>query len=85
MPPLLAVEAGVDRADGGPPRAKAAQGLHGLLRQIPPPRPGFPSQSLHVGAMPPVRGGAPSFSPNTITVAAVFAAVCEGYLGMMPH
>jgi len=25
------------------------------------------------------------FSPNTITAAAVFAAVCEGYLGMMPH
>jgi len=25
------------------------------------------------------------FSPNAITVAAVFAAVCEGYLGMMPH
>jgi len=25
------------------------------------------------------------FSPNAITVAAVFAAVCEGYLGMIPH
>ena len=25
------------------------------------------------------------FSPNAITAAAVFAAVCEGYLGMMPH
>jgi len=25
------------------------------------------------------------FSPNTIAAAAVFAAVCEGYLGMMPH
>ena len=25
------------------------------------------------------------FSPNAITVAADFAAVCEGYLGMMPH
>ena len=25
------------------------------------------------------------FSPNAITVAAVFAAVCDGYLGMMPH
>jgi len=25
------------------------------------------------------------FSPNAITVAAVFATVCEGYLGMMPH
>jgi len=25
------------------------------------------------------------FSPNAITVAAVFAAVCEGYLGMMSH
>jgi len=25
------------------------------------------------------------FSPNAITIAAVFAAVCEGYLGMMPH
>jgi len=25
------------------------------------------------------------FSPNAITVTAVFAAVCEGYLGMMPH
>jgi len=25
------------------------------------------------------------FSSNTITAAAVFAAVCEGYLGMMPH
>ena len=25
------------------------------------------------------------FSPNAITVAAVFAAVCEGFLGMMPH
>ena len=25
------------------------------------------------------------FSPNAITVAAVFAAVCEGYLGVMPH
>jgi len=25
------------------------------------------------------------FSPNAITVAVVFAAVCEGYLGMMPH
>jgi len=25
------------------------------------------------------------FSPNAIIVAAVFAAVCEGYLGMMPH
>jgi len=25
------------------------------------------------------------FSPNAITVVAVFAAVCEGYLGMMPH
>jgi len=25
------------------------------------------------------------FSLNAITVAAVFAAVCEGYLGMMPH
>jgi len=25
------------------------------------------------------------FSPNAITTAAVFAAVCEGYLGMMPH
>jgi len=25
------------------------------------------------------------FSPNAITVATVFAAVCEGYLGMMPH
>jgi len=24
-------------------------------------------------------------SPNAITVTAVFAAVCEGYLGMMPH
>ncbi|XP_021303788.1 cyclic nucleotide-gated cation channel beta-1-like [Sorghum bicolor] len=25
------------------------------------------------------------FSPNAITAAAVFAVVCEGYLGMMPH
>jgi len=25
------------------------------------------------------------FSPNAITVTAVFAAVCEGYFGMMPH
>jgi hypothetical protein len=25
------------------------------------------------------------FSPNAITTAAIFAAVCEGYLGMMPH
>jgi len=25
------------------------------------------------------------FSPNAITVAAVFAAMCEGYLEMMPH
>jgi len=25
------------------------------------------------------------FFPNTITAAAVFAAVCEGYLGVMPH
>jgi hypothetical protein len=25
------------------------------------------------------------FSPNTITTAAVFATVCEGYLGVMPH
>ena len=25
------------------------------------------------------------FSPNAITIAAVFAAVCEGYLGMTPH
>ena len=25
------------------------------------------------------------FSPNAITVAVIFAAVCEGYLGMMPH
>jgi len=25
------------------------------------------------------------FSPNAITVTAVFATVCEGYLGMMPH
>jgi len=25
------------------------------------------------------------FSPNAITTAAIFVAVCEGYLGMMPH
>ena len=25
------------------------------------------------------------FSPNAITATAVFATVCEGYLGMMPH
>jgi len=25
------------------------------------------------------------FSPNAITVVAIFATVCEGYLGMMPH
>jgi hypothetical protein len=25
------------------------------------------------------------FSPNAITAATVFAAVCEGYLRMMPH
>jgi len=25
------------------------------------------------------------FSPNAITAAVIFAAVCEGYLGMMPH
>jgi len=25
------------------------------------------------------------FSPNAVTAAAVFVAVCEGYLGMMPH
>ena len=25
------------------------------------------------------------FSPNAITVTAVFATLCEGYLGMMPH
>ena len=25
------------------------------------------------------------FSPNAITVAAIFATVCKGYLGMMPH
>jgi len=25
------------------------------------------------------------FSPNPISAAAIFAAVCEGYLGMMPH
>ena len=25
------------------------------------------------------------FSPNAVTAAAVFAVVCEGYLGMMPH
>ena len=25
------------------------------------------------------------FSPNAITAVAIFAAVCEGYLGMMPH
>jgi len=25
------------------------------------------------------------FSPNVVTAAAVFAAVCEGYLGIMPH
>ena len=25
------------------------------------------------------------FSPNAITTAAIFAAVCEGYLRMMPH
>jgi hypothetical protein len=25
------------------------------------------------------------FSPNAISTAAFFAAVCEGYLGVMPH
>jgi len=25
------------------------------------------------------------FSPNAVIAAAVFATVCEGYLGMMPH
>jgi len=25
------------------------------------------------------------FSPNAITAVAIFATVCEGYLGMMPH
>ena len=25
------------------------------------------------------------FSPNAITVTAIFVAVCEGYLGVMPH
>ena len=25
------------------------------------------------------------FSPNAITVVAIFAMVCEGYLGVMPH
>ena len=25
------------------------------------------------------------FSPNAITAVAIFAAVCKGYLGMMPH
>jgi hypothetical protein len=25
------------------------------------------------------------FSPNAITAVAIFAAVCEGYLGVMPH
>ena len=25
------------------------------------------------------------FSPNAISAMAIFAAVCEGYLGVMPH
>ena len=25
------------------------------------------------------------FSPNAISAAVIFAAVCEGYLGVMPH
>ena len=35
--------------------------------------------------MPPLRRRAPTLSPNAISAVVIFAAVCEGYLGMMPH
>ena len=61
MPPRFLVAAGVDRAGGGPPVAETTQGVCGLLRQVSSSRPRFYPQSLHVGALPPLRCGAPAF------------------------
>ena len=84
-PPHIAVVAGVDRSASGPSGAQAAQGLRGFICQVPPPWPRRSSKSLHAGALPPLRGGASALLPQCHHVAAVFAAVCEGYLGMIPH
>ena len=85
MPPCFLDAARVDRTAGGPPGAKPAKEYivsftkfhrHGLGS--------LPSRFMralchHYGVE------LQHFSPNAITIAAVFAAVCEGYLGVMPH
>ena len=75
----------VDHAAGGASRTKPAGGLCHLLCQVPPPRARISSEPLHEGALPPLRRLAQTFSPNAISATAIFAAVCEGYLGVMPH
>ena len=46
---------------------------------------GVPARQVHPCALPPLRGGAAQFRPNAISQAAVFVAVCEGYLGILVH
>ena len=51
------------------------------------PRAGIrrPRRQIHAGAMRVLRGGPDNFGPNSISQAAVFVAVCEGYLGIEVH
>ena len=85
MPPHFLVVARVDCARGRPPGAETTQVVRGLLCQVSPPRPRFSSEPLHTGALPPLRCGASTLLTERHHRATIFAAVCEGYLGMMPH
>ena len=74
----------MDRAWAGG-RAVATRGLHRQLHRVLRAWIRVATELLH--ALPPVllRGEATQLRPNSISQAAVFAVVCEGYLGIEAH
>jgi hypothetical protein len=66
-------------------RSVPTAGVRSELRLL--PRAGIwrAGEPLYAGDPTPLQGGVHNLSPNSISQAAIFVAVCEGYLGIAPH
>ena len=71
----------MDHTIGGPPGAKTAKGVCCLLYQVPSSWPRLSPSRFMRALCHHYDLELQHFSPNAITVATIFAAVCEGYLG----
>jgi hypothetical protein len=69
----------------GRSRSVPTAGVHRELRLLPRAGIWCAGEPLHAGDPAPLRVELHNLSPNSISQAAVFVAVCEGYLGIAPH